>query len=152
MNRPLMFIRAFDFRYFGTCRTCMRISFRAMVLSWPLSVGVQIFNLPGRDVLSEVSVAFTLLWIAHVINRANRSLGSNRPPIASRRAMLRTYLKGAVGAVAVSAFPSLVHADSGCGGWAGNSGCPPCTACQRQAVDCTCYDCRSCGENCTGQC
>jgi hypothetical protein len=146
------FFKAFDLRHVGECPTCMRFSFLFMVAAWiTLAVATTIEGdsvvVAGGGVL-----LFSTLWLTHVATRAVRAAVPAKEPtsqVRSRRLALRTLAKAAVGAAALSAaMPWAAHADSGCGGWAGNSGCSRCGSCQRQTADCRCYSCRSCGNNC----
>jgi len=154
MVRLSSIIRTFNVRNIGTCATCMRISFLAMALSWLLVLAALTLDLNAKVLIYAVSIGLTLLWLAHIITRAARSMHPSGADDYSRRLAIRTFVKAAVGAAVVSgaAFPWQAHADSGCGGWSGNSGCSPCSACQRQTSDCQCYSCRSCGSNCSGSC
>lgn len=146
-------IRSFDLRHIGTCPTCMRISFLAMILSWLLAYVAITVDSNATVLIGIATVSLTLLWLAHITTRVMRSIPSNLPQDNSRRLAIRTLAKAAVGAALMSAtFPWQAHADSGCGGWAGNSGCRSCNSCQRQTADCRCYSCRSCGNNCSGNC
>jgi hypothetical protein len=160
MITPSTIIRAFDLRHIGTCPTCIRVSFWVMILSWLIVAIALILDLKNAaPVISVVASALTLLWLAHIIMRAINSVRPDRLDDPSRRLALGSFAvtaaKAAIGAVVMSAavFPSqLARADSGCGGWAGNSGCVLCGDCYRQTANCQCYPCRSCGNNCSGPC
>lgn len=145
--------RMFDVRLLGTCPTCMRISFLAMILSWAFVLGALLFDLNAQVLISVASIGLTLLWLAHIITRAKLSIPHDRPENHSRRLAIRTIANAAVGAAVMTvAFPWQAHAISGCGGWSGSS-CPnKCTSCERQNADCECYTCRSCGSTCVGDC
>lgn len=151
-----------DMRYVGTCPTCMRISFLLMILSWCCSLGLFSLGLYGMWLSFVASLVFSMLWLLHIARRALLFTRHNRPADASRRLAMR-YALALAGAAAVSlASPWQAKADSGCGGWAGNSGCEPCYSqfpnngwCMRQTSDCGCYYCHSCSTgslNCPGNC
>jgi hypothetical protein len=149
-------IQTFNLRHVGVCPTCVRISFRVMILSWVIVLNALALNLYAHPMMILVpSCGLTLLWSAHVITRALRSMPMQRLGDPSRRLAIRAFVKAAAGAavMSVAATSRQARADSGCGGWAGNSGCGgPVGPCQRQTVDCRVYSCRSCGEGCTGNC
>jgi hypothetical protein len=145
-------IRMFDLRHVGTCPTCMRISFLAMIFCWTVTLVVLACDANAIP-LTAMAIVLTLLWVAHIFRWAVLSTRTFQPQDNSRRLTLRFALALAGSAVISIAFPWEARADSGCGGWAGNSGCPPCSdygngACMRQNSSCGCYYCRSCGENC----
>lgn len=145
--------RIFDIRHVGTCATCMRISFMTMLLSWVSVLASVAFDTKATMQVSAGSVFFTLLWLAHILRYAARSTPSYDPQNKSRRLAIRFGVALISGAAISVAFPFQAHADSGCGGWAGNSGCEPCSnygnaRCMRQNASCGCYYCRSCGEDC----
>lgn len=147
-------IRSFDLRNIGTCPTCIRISFLSMAVFWVFVFVAYLVNLHAELPLLVGSVVFTVLWLAHVFARGIRSIPTNQPESLSRRIAIRAFARAALGAVAVSValIPSRASADSGCGGWAGNSGCQPLSGpwarCYRQRTDCSYYACRSCGNDC----
>jgi hypothetical protein len=141
-------VRTFDLRHVGECPTCMRISFMAMSLAALATIASSLLGL-NTALFAMLAVGLALLWLAHIVTRAIRSARRHHQADPSRRLAIRTFAQVAVGAAAMSAIPWGAHADSGCGGWAGNSGCRPCaSSCQRQRNDCSCYSCRSCGNNC----
>lgn len=145
----------FDPRKLGTCPTCMRISFYLMVVTLVALVFCTKDTPIWWFALSAASI-FTATWLLHVVARVSRNVAADLPQ-PSRREALRsigmTALKSAGAAALISsAIPWQAKADSGCGGWAGNSGCTPCGPCQRQTSSCGCYSCRSCGNNCSGSC
>lgn len=146
--------RSFDLKQVGMCPTCMRISFLAMSVSWVLAAGSIATDIPLLKVFTLfTSSALTMLWFAHVFMRAERSSGLNQPEDRSRRVAIQAFARAVIGAAVMSTGALLpwqgAHADSGCGGWAGNSGCRnSCGSCQRQDSNCNCHDCRSCGSNC----
>jgi hypothetical protein len=146
-------IRMFDIRHVGTCPTCMRISFGAMILSWVFTFGVLTVDFATAAFLFGISVLLTLLWLAHIVRRAVQSVLSDQSQIESRRLALRFGVSLAGAAVTSIAFPGRSRADSACGGW--GSSCEPCTSqygsrgnCMRQNSSCGCYYCRSCGNGC----
>jgi hypothetical protein len=147
-------VRSFDLRHVGTCPTCMRISFVSMILSWLLAYAALMSGWSALLPIALASGALTLVWLAHVTVRPIQAMLADQPHSGARRGALRTLAKGVLAATLVSAFPWQAYALSGCGGWAGNSGCRRCkdgrvvTGCMRQDNDCTCYTCRSCGNNC----
>ncbi len=147
-------IRSFDLRHIGTCPTCIRISFFLMAVSWLFVVVAYLADLNSELPIIGGSFVFTFLWLSHVFARGIRSIPTNQPENLSRRIAIQAFAKAALGAVAVSVtlIPSRARADSGCGGWAGSSGCDPLTGpwarCYRQRTDCSYYACRSCGNDC----
>lgn len=146
-------IRAFDIRNVGTCPTCMRISFAVMLSSWVLLACALFFTSAASIVVAVLSTALTVLWIAHIVARSAQSIRTwVIPENQSRRLAIRKAVMAVLGAAAMSAMSSKAYADSGCGGWAGNSGCAPLTGpwarCYRQRTDCSYYACRSCGNDC----
>lgn len=146
-------VRIFDIRQVGTCPTCMRISFLVMVFSWVNTAGVWLLSLNAASLVGAISILFTLLWMAHIVRRAVWSTRSYRPQDQSRRLAIRFALALAGSAAISVALPRSARADSGCGGWGGNSGCPPCSdygrgECMRQNSGCGCYYCHSCGADC----
>src|SRR6267154_1560730 len=86
-------LRTLDLRHVGTCPTCMRISFLAMVLSWLLVLGALTLGLNATLLISIGSAGLTLLWLTHVITRAIRSI--NPPENHSRRLAIQTFAKAA---------------------------------------------------------
>ena len=147
-------LRSFDLRHVGTCPTCMRISFASMFLSWLLVSAGLLLDWNALLPIALVSLGLTLVWLAHVTTRPVQSMLVDAPHDKTRRQALKALAKGVLAAAMVSAVPFDAYALSGCGGWAGNSGCRRCkdgtrvTRCERQDNDCTCYFCRSCGNNC----
>jgi hypothetical protein len=147
-------MRSFDLRHVGTCPTCMRISFVSMILSWLLLYVAVVSDLNAMLPIAIGSAGLTFVWLAHVTVRPIQSMLADQPHSKARRGALKTLAKGVLAATLVSAFPWQAYALSGCGGWAGNSGCRRCkdgtivTRCERQDSDCTCYRCRSCGNDC----
>lgn len=144
-------IRAFDLRRVGSCAKCIKISFILMLSLWVLVVSQFSFG-SGMKVTVAGAVIFSALWLSHVFGRAIRMTNNDVHGIESRRRALRKFASAAAGAIVTSlaiAIPSA-YADSGCGGWAGNSGCPSgCSSCQRQRSDCSCTGSdRSCGDGC----
>jgi hypothetical protein len=148
-------IRILNTSRLGTCPTCTRIAFLAATFSWSLPLIASIFGREGVLFILVAPVGLTLLWIAHVIMAARRSAHSNLPENLSRRLAMWTFAKSIISAAAISALPIAARADSGCGGWAGNSGCSPCPDymrhCYRQDSNCMCYACRSCGDDCPNE-
>lgn len=149
------FLRMFDLRHVGVCPTCIRTSFVATVLSWLLVLSTFLLQLHATTLIIIAASSFTLLWLAHIFTRAIRFPNqTEQPRDASKRRVFGTIAKAALAAAMMSAtvFPRTARADSGCGGWAGNSGCNPCVNnCFRQDVNCNCYACHSCcqgGGNC----
>jgi hypothetical protein len=136
----------------------MRISFVSMVLSWALLSMALTSDWNALLPIAVASGALTLVWLAHVTVRPIQSMLADRPHNDARRGALKTLAKGVLAATLVSAFPWQAYALSGCGGWAGNSGCRLCSndrlpphRCERQDNNCRCYWCRSCGNDCGNQ-
>ena len=142
----------FDLRRIGMCDRCLRTSFVAMICAWIVVFIANQLAYPTGPI-ALISISLTALWLAHIVTRASRSTQPAELENNARRRALRSFGRAIVGAAGLSvAFPWQAHADSGCGGWAGNSGCLPCTRCSRQDRNCNCYSCRSCGSNCNGNC
>lgn len=153
-------IHMFDMRYIGTCPTCMRISFILMILLWCCLFAAFVLDLKGIWLVLAASAVFTPIWLVHIARRALLiTKKQDDPSDASKRLALRLALAVVSAAGTSIAFPWQAKADSGCGGWAGNSGCEPCYSqfgqngwCMRQDGNCGCYYCHSCGANCPGNC
>lgn len=154
MRALLILFRAFDIRHIGSCPTCLRVSFFTMVSSWLFLVASLSLGLAVPPLADALPVLFSLLWLAHVVRRATLSVRHDQLRTNSTRRVALRFALAVMGAAAVSvAFPWEARADSGCGGWAGNSGCEPCSnygvaRCMRQNSSCGCYYCRSCGSDC----
>jgi len=103
MKNAALFIRALlNFRNLGVCPLCMRMSFLAMASSWLLFFGAKTLNADATAVIATVSVAFTILWLAHIGARALRSLPPKELDFDARRGALRALGRAIVGAAAVS--------------------------------------------------
>lgn len=144
----------FDTKKIGSCPTCMRMSFALMVISWLVLFFTFEKNLDEKPISLALSISLTILWLTHLLVRVKMVILANSDQLNNqeRRVVIGSFAKAIVGAVLLSALPPKIYADSGCGGWAGNSGCLPCTRCQRQDSNCNCYECQSCGDNCSGSC
>lgn len=147
-------LRTFDLRSVGTCPTCMRISFFTMVTAWVAVLAASFYYPPAMLWLVSIAGLTTLLWLAHITARTKWNYQNSTKSESvdrSRLVALRTVAKAAVALAGMSAMMiSPARADSGCGGWAGNSGCRPCPggSCYRQRTDCSCYPDRGCGDGC----
>jgi hypothetical protein len=160
-----LILHSFDLRNLGRCPTCMRISFASMIASWLLTLSAVALGWQSTAFIILLAVAFSLVWLAHIVRRATLDISHNEPVELGRRLALRSTARNVMGAIFGAAalsvsFSSSVRADSGCGGWAGNNQCTnycsnesggP-TRCQRQTANCSCYYCRSCGSGCSGNC
>lgn len=150
MMKLLSVLRAFDLRQLGNCPFCMRVSFQAMAAAWITATTAIALHLDWWHLSMILAALLSAVWLAHIVGRAIRS-SIDVPDDQGRRVAIGRMLKAIGAAAAISvAFPRSAHADSGCGGWAGNSGCPRgCLPCQRQRSDCSCTgNDRSCGQTC----
>ena len=156
MRKVAAVLGLIDLRRVGACPRCMKASFCSAAIAWLGAVGL---SLIGSDTWSIALVTFAVvlssLWLAHVVARATRILSVSEPHDSNRRLTFKRTAKALTSAVVVSVAVGPwagALADSGCGGWAGNSGCLPCRPCDRQRANCECYECASCGQNCSGHC
>ena len=149
--------KSFDLRHIGLCSICMRMSFKAALFAAVFWLATLALLAPAaiQLITGLLTAVLACLWLAHVARRAHLKLIEQDQPDMHRRYALGRVLAVLAGAISVSvAFPRPAHALSGCGGWAGNSGCSRCadgsyvTACERQDEQCRCYFCRSCGNRC----
>lgn len=151
MTKLFSVLRTFNLRQLGSCAFCMRVSFQAMAAAWAAAATATVMDLDWVCYPSMIAaVLLSALWLAHIVGRAVRS-SINAPEDNERRIAIRRILKAIGTAATISvAIPRNAHADSGCGGWAGNSGCSRgCSPCARQRADCSCTgNDRSCGQNC----
>lgn len=150
MTKLFSVLRTFDMRQVGACSFCMRVSFQAMTIAWIAVAAALSFHLDWWLLPLILAALLSALWLAHIVGRAIRS-SADIPDDRGRRAAIGGMLKAIGAAAAISvAFPRGAHADSGCGGWAGNSGCSSgCGRCQRQRANCSCTGSdRSCGQGC----
>jgi membrane-bound metal-dependent hydrolase YbcI (DUF457 family) len=150
-----------DLKKVGACPACMRISFVLMAISW-LSLFLSFeYSLEPKLAFLVLASGLTVLWLIHVIRRIMiviKTHPEHYPINKERRTAIGNITKVALGAVLLSALPQRVFASSGCGGWAGNSGCgtPPASigvfpiGCYRQENNCNWTGpCNSCGSNCS---
>lgn len=148
MSQIYSLVRTFDVRLLGTCAKCARISFGVSAASWILLSLAALAGLHINMLFFLGSIVLTALWIGHILARAVRA---TPPQFESRRAALTRFALAIGGAAVTSLLLSIpAHADSGCGGWAGNSGCDPCPEgnCYRQRTDCSCWKDTGCGSHC----
>jgi hypothetical protein len=151
------FVRIFDLSLLGGCPRCIRISGQTAALSWVGLAGIVAAGFEAICLYSSLVIAcgLTALWFAHLIVRSVRNVRPDEVAMTSRRRAIRAFVSTLIGTAAMSILPETALADSGCGGWAGNSGCPPCPYprnCHRQTPSCQCYPCSSCGSGCPGNC
>lgn len=148
------FIRILNFRNLGTCPKCIRIAFLVMVFSWlVVAIALSLHSKATASVwIAVLASGFTILWLAHVATWAMRSHRLSHPADPSRRLAMGALGRAVLGAAIMSStaiFPRQAQAYSGCGGWAGNSGCISVGHCFRQDSDCRPIGpCRSCGDDC----
>ena len=107
----------------GRCPKCMRISFLASLAAWALLVAVNLIDDQSAftAVATISALAFTVLWIAHLVAYATRAaMGSDKPndrsveptAVLSRRQIIPIFAR-ALGAVALStALPATAFAQS----------------------------------------
>jgi hypothetical protein len=106
---------------FGRCGRCMQKSFLAALCSWILVIGVALIGDDSRITAAALigALALTLLWTAHLVAYAARSVAvSERPrndgtPDMSRRGFIPRFVR-ALGLVALATALPAGMALAGC--------------------------------------
>ncbi len=133
-------------RKLGRCPKCFRLSFLGAVLGWILVTALHMAGAPPQVLLPVLTwpVAFTVLWLAHLVTFAGRNLKSakaldgvaNIPllganaRVITRRDSIRLFARSVQFAAFVSAAPLVTAVLSACGGGGsyGGVGGNACTA------------------------
>jgi hypothetical protein len=121
----------------GLCPTCMRISFRAALLSWLFAAAVLIAVRQNQVDLAALlaTAGFTVLWFAHLLAFSLRSIrtrarriaadGTATPALLLRRKFLSAFAQTFFFAAIATIVPMSVARADGCNCFTENNcSCP----------------------------
>jgi len=93
----------------GRCSKCMRKALAACLISWALLPLISIFFSGAWSLFAVVALAFTALWLSHVVMWSRRYwlTSSEFPTVPDRRMAFSAIVRTAAVGIAFSAFPLL---------------------------------------------